>query len=136
LTQLPASASRGVARTAVAVGLLFAVHGCDAPPLELGEAVDLSRAESLHALRERSPGDELVVVEGRVQEVCRSSGCWLVLSQMHQGKHAQLFVDLAPEASFTVRAEFVGRRAAIAGRLRERDGDLALHAVGLRLEEE
>lgn len=72
-----------------------------------------------------------VVVSGRVKEVCRSSGCWLILEETRGGKVYELYVDLKPRADFTVAPDLIGRDAFVSGIVTGRKPDLQLEAEGL-----
>lgn len=75
-----------------------------------------------------------VVVTGRVREVCRTSGCWLVLEDSSDRRTEELFVDLLPEAGFTVSRSFIGRRVCVSGYLVGEKPELRLVALGLVLD--
>jgi len=107
-------------------------------PLVLGPPIDVSRAVDLAAVLLRgeatdaeTPRDDAtgaavatggvangdVIVRGTVGEVCRSSGCWFVLTQNDGGDLRELYVDLKSGAGFTVPPDISGRPAVVAGRL-------------------
>jgi hypothetical protein len=113
--------------------VLFGAAACRSRSLELGEAVDAAAAVTVsHATADSTPPGS-VVVSGRVSEVCRSSGCWLVLEEVADGRVHQLYTDLKPEASFTVPTSVVGRQAVVSGRLVGDGPDRRLLARGLVL---
>lgn len=105
-------------------------------PRAWGEALDPAAAVPLGDVLARGEvaRGEIVTVSGRIGEVCRSAGCWLVLQDTGGGKLHEVLVDLKPEAGFTVPPDVQGRSAVVRGRLVETDSSLALHAVGLRVE--
>lgn len=126
---------RLIARPWCAALTLFAalVAGCGARwPLALGQSVEAARAVPLARLMARGDldGSPEVVVSGRVAEVCRSAGCWLVLDDAAAGKSWQLLIDLK-RGAFTVPAAVVGRQAMVAGTMRGHAPDLSLDATGL-----
>jgi len=102
-------------------------------PLEFGKPVPVSSSIPLAQLLDGNmPGSSApVVVSGRVKEVCRSSGCWLILEQTRDGKVYELYVDLKPRADFTVTPALIGRDAFVSGIVSGRKPDLQLEAVGL-----
>jgi hypothetical protein len=114
--------------------LAFMAGSCGrSVPLEYGQPVRVSSAIPLAQLLDGDlpASSELVVVSGRVKEVCRSSGCWLILEQSRNGKVYELYVDLKPRADFTVMPALIGRDAFISGIVSGRKPDLQLEAVGL-----
>jgi len=100
-----------------------------------GARVDTAMAVPLSELDLRTPVDPkaVLVVSGRVREVCRTSGCWLVLEDASGGKAAELFVDLLPNAGFTVDPSIIGRTAVVSGYLAGEGPDLRVNALGLEL---
>ena len=117
---------------ALLVGLVL-LAGCGPDdPLVLGQALDEASAIPLSRLLEGEavPGSS-VVVQGRVGEVCRSSGCWFVLEEASEERAWQLMVDLKPAAEFTIPRSVIGRPVIVAGRLAGEASDLELHATGV-----
>jgi len=99
-------------------------------PLDRAAAIPLSDLDARVAADAKAP----VVVTGRVREVCRTSGCWLVLEDASDRRARELFVDLRPEAGFTVSGSFIGRRVYVSGYLAGEKPDLRLIALGLVLD--
>ena len=100
---------------------------------QLGEPVDVSKGVPISRL----PGagatgrPESLVVSGRISEVCSSSGCWFVLSEVVDGKVHELLVDLKPRSTFTVPARLRGREAVVKGHLVGAEPDWKLLASGM-----
>lgn len=103
---------------------------------EWGEEVPASRAVLLSEILDspRTASGTEVVVRGRIGEVCRSSGCWLVLQESVDGSFHEILVDLAPSAGFTVPQEVRGHTARVIGHLSGDAPDRRLIATGLALE--
>lgn len=124
-------------RTAAVVVLLaLASLGCAKPaPLAFGKSVDASAAVPVAELlsRQPPPGPGPVTVSGRISRVCRSTGCWFVLSGSAKGLTYELMVDLKARATFTVPPDIAGRSAVAAGVLARGDEGLRLDADGLAL---
>jgi len=102
-------------------------------PEAFGEAVDDSRAVPISRLpiAEASQPPRAVVVSGRIAEVCRTSGCWVLLQEVEGGKVHELLVDLKPRSDFTVPARLRGREAVVLGILVGAEPDRTLEATGM-----
>ncbi|MBM3790863.1 MAG: DUF4920 domain-containing protein [Acidobacteria bacterium] len=96
-------------------------------PLDPAAAIPLSHLDARTASNPKAS----VVVAGRVREVCRTSGCWLVLEDASDRRARELFVDLRPEAGFTVNRSMIGRRVYVSGYLVGENPDHRLIALGL-----
>ncbi len=123
---------------AVALAIAAAVaSGCSrAEGRAWGEAVNPADAVPLSELLSADVFDDAVVVtaSGRIGEVCRATGCWLVLQDTTGGKVHEILIDLKPLATFTVPADVQGHEALVRGRFVGSKPDVKFHAVGLRLE--
>ncbi|MEM7306313.1 MAG: hypothetical protein AAF682_06570 [Planctomycetota bacterium] len=93
----------------------------------------MSRASTLAELLDGTRAGE-VTVHGHVHEVCRSAGCWFVLRESSETRLHELYVDVAPSASFRVDPSALGRHAVVRGELVGSPPDLSLEAVGIRFD--
>ncbi len=129
---------RGAVACAVALVIATTVApGCSrAAGRAWGEAVNPADAVPLSERLSAGVFDDtaVVTVSGRISEVCRASGCWLVLRDMTDGKVYDILIDLKPLATFTVPADVQGHDAFVRGRFVGSKPDVKFHAVGLRLE--
>jgi len=100
---------------------------------KMGEPVDVSRTMPLaEALALPRPAE--VTLQGEVQEVCPSSGCWFVLRERYGSDLVDLFVDLQPRADFRVDPSYIGHTATVRGTLVGEGADSKLQAVGMIIE--
>ena len=103
---------------------------------ELGQPVEAAEALSLDQLLDAAPaGPRTATVRGRVGEVCRSAGCWLVLRETDGQRVSELWVDLEARADFRLGPEALGRTVVVRGELQGALPDLRLVALGLRFED-
>ncbi len=136
---LPAFRTPAACAALLLLVVLLSLEACSkAAPTEYGKIEDSAPALpiTMAVSSEEAPG-HTVLVEGRIAEVCRSAGCWLVLEDMRKASDGvapdRLYVDLKPAATFTIPADLAGRRATVTGTLHGDPPDRKLHAVGLRL---
>lgn len=116
--------SDAAARFALVAILLAA---CSPPPREFGR-VDGSLAPlPLKAVAAgQAPAGQLIAVEGALEEICPTAGCWAWLGE-GEAKLRLEFVD------FTLDQEFRGRRCRAVGKLKAGADPPALVARGLKL---
>lgn len=124
--------SLSAGRVVLAAGILLA--SCtEEGPLALGtpfDPTDSVAVAELLASESVAPSGP-VTVSGRIREVCRSAGCWFVLEDARATGPSEIYVDLAPAGTFTVRPGVVGREAFVHGRLVGTGPDRKLQADGL-----
>jgi len=101
--------------------------GCSRGPREFGSAVGATAPLPLKSVAAgRAPADELLTVEGTLEEICPAAGCWAWIGD--GGAKLRLeFID------FTLGRECRGSRCRAVGKLKSGADPPALMVRGLKL---
>ncbi len=116
----------------VVVALIFGMTACSGSQ-EYGTGVDpdLPLVQVRDILADSSIQGSRVTVEGRIVNICPSSGCWFFL----QDDTGRMFVDLGPadiELPFR-QGRTVGSRVRVSGTAGLNQGQPAMEAEGLEV---
>lgn len=116
-----------LART-VTLALLAASLGCPAGPSRFGEPVGSAPPTPIARLAAQPEAfaDQTLIIEGRIDEVCQSAGCWCIVAD----GDARLHVSFP---SFAIPFDSAGRRLRATGRMTSRAERPAFLATGIDL---